>query len=351
MEINELYIKKTLVSELCENIDLNIQGSDIFISKLGSLDTLTDRPEEQLTYAFNERYIDKFIKSDIRCCIIPNRLNKYIQSNDVSNKTFLLTKSDPETLFFEILIKLGHGNKWQKIESSFGVDNSIASSAIIYSNVVIGDRCTIMDNVVIMPNTIIGNDVIIKPNTVIGGDGFLVKEIKGNKLVVPHFGGVKIYDNVEIGSNSCVDKGMFGEFTLIGTNTKLDNHVHIGHSAQIGSDCIITAGSIVGGSTILKSNVYLGINSTINQLLEIDSFCFVGSGTVVNKSLTPHSLVVGSPARNIGYVCSCRAKIDITQKPIVCSKCESEYELINSIVVKIDNKKCKKVEINRGVEF
>lgn len=319
-KLDELFLRDISLSDICKRFNLKLIGPNRVINKMSSIHTKTGTPDKGLTYALSENYVREFINSNFLSCIIPASLKHLI----TENKTFLITELEVETKFFEILTELGKEEKWERVDPYIGKNNSIASSAIIFDNVIIGDGCNIMDNVVIMSNTVIGNNVTIKPNTVIGGDGFLVKKIYGKSIVIPHYGGVKIEDDVEIGSNVCIDKGMFGEFTYIGKSTKIDNTVHVGHSVTIENDCIITAGNVIGGSTHIGENVWLGINSTINQLLTIEKSCFVGSGTVVIKSIKSNLLVVGVPARVIGRICDCRTKLeDDVNNP--CPKCGKEF--------------------------
>ena len=112
----------------------------------------------------------------------------------------------------------------------------------------------------------------------------------------PQVGGVVLGDRVIIGAYSTVDRAALGD-TRIGDDTKLDHHVHIGHGAQIGARCIITAGATVGGSAVVEDDCYLGLGSIILPSCRVGAYTIVGAGAVVTKDIPDHSVVAGVPAR------------------------------------------------------
>ena len=102
--------------------------------------------------------------------------------------------------------------------------------------------------VVCYPGTRIGSRVVLKAGAVIGGDGFGYLSGAAGHDRIPHVGGCILEDDVEVGSNSCVDRGSLDD-TVIGRGTKLDNLVHVGHNVRIGERCLLMAGVGVAGST------------------------------------------------------------------------------------------------------
>ncbi len=179
---------------------------------------------------------------------------------------------------------------------------------------------------VILPNSYIGPGVVVKPNAVIGGNGF--ESTSGNqRRIVPHAGGVWLASGVQVGSCTCLDKGLFGDFTTIGNHTLIDNLVHFAHSARAGAFCSIIAGAEISGSVVLGDGVWLGPNCSISQGIHIADHCYIGTGSVVVRDLAAHSLAYGSPAKFAAWVCECRNKISFDDSRSTCSACGKEYVL------------------------
>ncbi len=114
--------------------------------------------------------------------------------------------------------------------SSVGDSSTIEASVHIGNHVAIGKNCRIHPNVVIYDHSVIGNSVIIHAGAIIGADGFGYKFRDNQHIKVPHVGNVVIDDNVEIGANTCIDRGALGS-TRIGLGSKIDNLVQLGHGS------------------------------------------------------------------------------------------------------------------------
>lgn len=142
-----------------------------------------------------------------------------------------------------------------------------------------------------------GKNCRIKKGAVIGGDGFnYQKNRNGKNELVTHIGGVKIGDNVDVGSCTVIDRGIIGD-TVIHSDVKIDNLVHIAHDCQIGNGTLIAAGVILGGKVIIGKNCFIGLNATIRQKIKIGDGALVGMGAVVVNDVPPGVTVVGNPAR------------------------------------------------------
>ena len=93
--------------------------------------------------------------------------------------------------------------------------------------------------------------MILHAGVVIGADGFgYVRDESGEYIKFPQIGTVVIEDNVEIGANTCIDRGALGE-TRIGQGTKIDNLVQVGHNVSIGKRCVIAAQTGISGSVVI----------------------------------------------------------------------------------------------------
>ena len=116
----------------------------------------------------------------------------------------------------------------------------------------------------------------------------------------PHFGGVSIGNDVEIGSNTSILPGLLND-TVIDDGTKISSQVYIGSSMQIGKNCMITGKTYFGGSSILEDNVYIGPGSNIRNGITISKNSFVGMGSNVVKDVTENLTVVGNPSKPISH--------------------------------------------------
>ncbi|NDD67561.1 UDP-3-O-(3-hydroxymyristoyl)glucosamine N-acyltransferase [bacterium] len=184
------------------------------------------------------------------------------------------------------------------IDTTATVDHPahIRDGVSIGANVRIGTRCVIHPNVTIYPNCVIGNDVIIHAGTVIGSDGFGYYSDGGKWGKIPHVGRVIIGDNVELGANVTVDRGVL-EDTVIGTGTKIDNLCHIAHNTQIGTDCAFAGQSGTVGHSVIGNRVQIGGQAGINTV-KIGDDSIVAARSGVTHDVPEKSMVSGFPAGN-----------------------------------------------------
>ncbi|MDC0985311.1 UDP-3-O-(3-hydroxymyristoyl)glucosamine N-acyltransferase [Gammaproteobacteria bacterium] len=159
------------------------------------------------------------------------------------------------------------------------------SNVTIGENVEIGSNCTIYSGVFINHNTIIGDNVIIHPNAVVGSDGFGLYQINGLWKKIPHLGSVIIESNVEIGSNTTIDRGMIDN-TILKNNCKIDNLVHIAHNVTIGSNTAIAACTGIAGSTSIGDNCSIGGGVGINGHITICDNVNIHGMSMITKSIT-----------------------------------------------------------------
>ncbi len=160
----------------------------------------------------------------------------------------------------------------------------------------IGAGTVIFPNVTILDRVVIGRHCRIGPGTVIGYDAFYYKRWENDRLEPMYScGTVVIEDFVQIGANCTIDRGVTDE-TRIGSGTKIDNLVHVGHDVRIGKDCIIAAQVGIAGGTVIEDGVTLWGQVGISKALRIGEKAVVHAQSGVTKDLAGHRSYTGSPA-------------------------------------------------------
>jgi UDP-3-O-[3-hydroxymyristoyl] glucosamine N-acyltransferase len=163
----------------------------------------------------------------------------------------------------------------------------------------IGAGTRILGNTFIYDGVRIGRDVTIHAGCVIGADGFgFERDEAGGLHKFPQLGGVVIEDRVEIGAACHVDRGTLSD-TIIRRDSKLDDCCHVAHNVEIGRACLITAHTMLAGSTIIGDRCWVGPASAFRDGLAIGDDSFIGIGSLVVSDLPSGSRVMGAPARPI----------------------------------------------------
>lgn len=163
----------------------------------------------------------------------------------------------------------------------------------------IGKGSMIDGHVFIYDNVTIGKSVLIHAGTVIGNDGFgYQRNERGEFEKFPHIGGVLIEDNVEIGSNTCIDKGALGN-TTIKEGAKIDNLVHIAHNVVVGKHAAVIALAMVGGSTKIGDYGWVAPSASLRDRISIGENATIGLGAVVTKSIPDNEIWIGNPAQQL----------------------------------------------------
>lgn len=189
-----------------------------------------------------------------------------------------------------------------------GQNVSIGNHVKIYPHVYIGDNCKIGNNttlfsgVKIYHDCVIGMNCTIHASTVVGSDGFgFAPNNEGHVFTkVPQIGNVIIEDDVEIGSNSSIDRATLGS-TILRKGVKLDNLVQIAHNVEIGENTVIAGLSGIAGSTKVGKNCMIGAQVGVAGHLRIANGVKIAGQSGIGSSIDKEGEILqGSPAFNIG---------------------------------------------------
>jgi len=176
-----------------------------------------------------------------------------------------------------------------------GEGSVIQANCFLGEYAVVGENCLLYPNVVVRERCQLGNRVILHPGVVIGSDGFGYESGPTGHKKIPQVGIVVLEDDVEIGSNSAVDRARFGR-TVIGAGTKIDNLVQVGHNVHIASNGMIAGQAGISGSCHLGHFVTMAGQAGLAGHLKIGDGTIVMGQAGVTKDLPPQSVVFGTPA-------------------------------------------------------
>lgn len=177
-----------------------------------------------------------------------------------------------------------------------GARSVLHPGVVVSENSVIGEDCVIGPNVSICDGVTIGDRVVINAGTVIGGLGFGFISTRERHTRFPQVGGVVIEDDVEIGSNCCVDRASLDD-TVIHKGTKIDNLVQIAHGVTIGEHTMIAAQVGISGGTTLGNWCVVGGQAGFQGHISVGDQSIVGGGSAVFSDLPEKSKVSGYPAK------------------------------------------------------
>lgn len=287
--------------------------------KITAPEQLESAKETEISIIGNKKY-EKFWTSSKACVAIvnedisiepgENRAFIKVKNADLAMSEVLSLFAPPSPLFtvdihptavvdltatIGIGVKIGAG-------CYIGPKVQLGDDVTIYPNVTILDECTIGKNTVIWSGAVIrerchlGNHCIIHPNATIGADGFGFRPDPERGLVkIPQIGNVVIGNNVEIGANTCVDRGKFSS-TILGDGCKIDNLVQIGHNSKLGRFCIMAGNSGLAGSVTLGNGVIIGGSASIKDHTTIGDGATVGAGSGVTCDIPAGKVMLGYPA-------------------------------------------------------
>jgi UDP-3-O-[3-hydroxymyristoyl] glucosamine N-acyltransferase len=291
-------------------------GSSAHANSFSDVAPLDKASTSDITFLDNVKYVENFRASKAGACFIRE---KFIPQAPLAMQ--LLISDDPYRAYAKIAQAFYPAAKPNPFISdksniaksaSIGKDCTIFPGAFIDEQTIIGDRTVIGPNAIVSYGTtigsdcnigggttlshcIIGNRVVLHRNVNIGQDGFGFAMGKDGHVKVPQLGRVVIEDDVEIGSGTCIDRGT-GPDTFIGSGSKIDNLVQIGHNVHIGRNAIVVSQVGISGSTRVGDGAVLGGQVGLAGHLRIGAGAKLAAKSGVMSDVPPGASYGGSPA-------------------------------------------------------
>jgi UDP-3-O-[3-hydroxymyristoyl] glucosamine N-acyltransferase len=283
--------------EIASILGCEFSSNDVVIT---GMNTLKDASNAEVSFISNSKYIKDIQNTKAAAVIINAALVEHLPKGCVAlvvehpywsmailSKYFAPAIEDENAA----LAFVGEGSKISpKAElangAKIGRNCTILAHVYVGANVVIGDNTIIYPNVTIYRDCVVGSDCIIHAGTVIGSDGFgFASNRLGEHKKIYQNGNVVIEDDVEIGSNTSIDRAVFGS-TTIKKGVRLDNLIQVGHNCEIGEYSVAAAQSGFAGSTVVGRNNVFGAQSGAAGHLQIAPFNTFAARTGVTKSIT-----------------------------------------------------------------
>ncbi len=291
---------------------------DVIITNAASIENASSG---QISFLEDNNILKEYISFTKTTAIILNNNNSIIEKLH-KNSISTIVVNNPRIAFSEVLDIFDYKLKFEEItdgsaiinetskinkgcyigpnvfigeNTKIGKNNYIFPGVTILDNVEIGDNNIIHPNCVIYQNTKIKDNCIINSNSAIGSEGFGFIPDKGKWIKMPQTGGVIINNQVEIGSNCCIDRPAVGN-TEIGEGTKIDNLVQIGHGVRIGKNCAFASQVGIAGGAIIGNGVILAGQVGVNNRVKVGNNVIASSKCGIHCDINEGEIVSGFPA-------------------------------------------------------
>ena len=294
-------------------IDHNFKENEYFFG----LCSIEKANSDQITFLSNSKYSNFLKTTKAKACFVNKNDYKLLNPNcsgivtEEPYKAYALTSNflSPLITSNNLISQKSSINNSVKISNNVQINDnviinenvSIGKNSILMDNSTIGPNVSIQENSIIMNNctiiySIIGRNCFIQSGAVVGGKGFGFTP--DSKINIQHLGKVLIGDNVEIGSNTTIDRGALND-TIIGNNVRIDNLVQVAHNVHIGDNTIIASQVGIAGSTKIGKNCMIGGQAGFNGHIKIGDNVMVAAKSGVTKNIKDNSKIAGFPAIDI----------------------------------------------------
>jgi UDP-3-O-[3-hydroxymyristoyl] glucosamine N-acyltransferase len=273
------------VKKISEIFNLDFIGDGNFI--INKVSSINNASENSIIFFSDKKFLSLLKETRSKVVITSKNLTKYCNGNIIlSENPYLLFAQISHLIAGKPKLKYGIHKSVNTLTENLnnkicikpntiignnvvlGDDTFIGSNCFIGNNIIIGSNSYIYSNVVIYDNVKIGNNIIIHSGTVIGSDGFGYVNDKNSWYKIPQIGGVVIGNDVEIGSNTSIDRGTLDN-TIIGNGVKIDNQIQIAHNVEIGDNTAIAGCAGIAGSAKIGKNCTIGGGAGIQGHIKI----------------------------------------------------------------------------------
>jgi UDP-3-O-[3-hydroxymyristoyl] glucosamine N-acyltransferase len=181
--------------------------------------------------------------------------------------------------------------------ANVGAGSVLLAGAVVGAGARLGRDCTLHPRAMLLERCVAGDRVTLQAGAVVGSDGFGYVFIDGHFAKIPQVGDVVLGDDVEIGANTCIDRAQTGS-TTIGTGTKIDNLVQVGHNCRIGKHCGFAAMTGLAGSTVIGDYTVVGGQSAFKGHITVGSRVRIAGNTMVWADVADDATISGQPAHD-----------------------------------------------------
>lgn len=284
------------ISWIANQIKAKIIGNDK--AEATGINEIHKVEKGDLTFVDHPKYYDKVLKSDASFIII----NKMLEAPEGKVLLFVENPFEAYCTIVNHFRPFIPAPKMINENAVIGEGSYIFPNVFIGSNVSIGKNCIIHPNVTILDYCTLGNNVIVQAGTVIGSNSFYYNTKKDREVwykKMPDCGRVIIEDDVEIGANCTIDRGVSHD-TIIGRGTKMDNLIHVGHDTIIGKNGLFAAQTAIAGVVEIGDGVTVWGQCGISKTLSIGDNATLLAMTGVNKDMEGGKIYWGVPAEEAG---------------------------------------------------
>ncbi|MEM9480570.1 MAG: UDP-3-O-(3-hydroxymyristoyl)glucosamine N-acyltransferase [Verrucomicrobiota bacterium] len=307
---------RATIRELCDLIGGHAADADTAEKEFTGLASLADAGPFDVAFYNNDRYADDLASTKAGALLVQAEFEAGSAPDDCA----LITVEDASKAFSQIAAayfarpvpapgvhptafvaedakldraKVAIGpNAIIESGAEIGDGSRIDGGAFVGRGARVGKDCTLYANATIHDGCLLGDRVILHSGVVVGSDGYGFDSSSGEHVKIEQLGIVQIDDDVEIGSNTSIDRARFGK-THIGEGTKVDNLVQIAHNVVIGKRCLIVAQAGIAGSTHIEDGVVVAAQVGIAGHLRIGSGVILAAQSGVAKSITEPGTYMG----------------------------------------------------------